>query len=159
MGESNAVSRQGARLVIFSLNGRRPLERILILLVFAMLPGTAVASSLWGQMRWDQNVWYLAGDSDGDGVLDASDNCPAITNLGQDDLDQDGIGDACDADADGDGLDNVFEEANALDPLDADTDGDGIDDGAEVASGRNPRVNEGAIISAILNLILGGDSE
>ena len=35
-------------------------------------------------------------DSDGDGVLDATDNCPAIPNTAQTDSDGDGIGDLCD---------------------------------------------------------------
>jgi len=34
-------------------------------------------------------------DSDGDGVPDASDNCPAVANANQLDSDHDGIGDAC----------------------------------------------------------------
>ncbi|MES2885759.1 MAG: thrombospondin type 3 repeat-containing protein, partial [Pseudomonadota bacterium] len=48
-------------------------------------------------------------DADGDGVADASDNCPAVANPNQADTDGDGAGDACDApppppDADGDGV-------------------------------------------------------
>ena len=34
-------------------------------------------------------------DTDGDGVLDASDNCPNVANAGQEDTDGNGIGDAC----------------------------------------------------------------
>lgn len=37
------------------------------------------------------------GDTDGDGVCDADDDCPNVADPDQDDLDGDGIGDACDA--------------------------------------------------------------
>ena len=40
-------------------------------------------------------IWLLA-DTDGDGVLDDSDNCPGVANPGQNDVDGDGTGDACD---------------------------------------------------------------
>lgn len=36
------------------------------------------------------------GDGDGDGVADATDNCPNVANADQSDSDGDGIGDACD---------------------------------------------------------------
>jgi M6 family metalloprotease-like protein len=55
----------------------------------------------------------LLGDSDGDGLADAVDNCPLVTNATQADWDADSVGDACDncptlpnpdqADADQDG--------------------------------------------------------
>ncbi len=41
-------------------------------------------------------------DTDGDGILDHVDNCPSIENFDQDDFDEDGDGDACDLDKDGD---------------------------------------------------------
>jgi Bacterial TSP3 repeat/Thrombospondin type 3 repeat len=76
-------------------------------------------------------------DTDGDGIPDASDNCPAIPNPGQADSDGDGIGDACDSandgnlDTDGDGLTNAQEVALGTSPTNPDTDGDGVNDGQD----------------------------
>ncbi|MDX2114102.1 MAG: thrombospondin type 3 repeat-containing protein [Planctomycetota bacterium] len=55
----------------------------------------------------------LPPDTDGDGVLNASDNCPQVANAGQEDGDGDGVGDACD---------NCPLVANAS-PVDANNDG------------------------------------
>ena len=41
-----------------------------------------------------------------DGVPDVADNCPSVDNAQQLDTDEDGRGDECDQDLDGDGVDN-----------------------------------------------------
>lgn len=70
-------------------------------------------------------------DRDNDGVLDTTDNCPTVSNADQADLDNDGQGDLCDEDIDGDGATNADDWA----PRDAgeqkDTDGDGVGDHAD----------------------------
>jgi hypothetical protein len=59
-------------------------------------------------------------DGDDDDIPDGLDNCPNVTNPGQEDTDGDGIGDACDADPD------------CNDPTPTDDDGDGIDDACDL---------------------------
>ncbi len=84
-------------------------------------------------------------DQDGDGVVDASDNCVSVKNANQKDTDSDGKGDACDSDDDGDGVedtsDNCPLDKNAGqldtdsdgkgDACDDDDDDDGVDDGTD----------------------------
>jgi DNA-binding beta-propeller fold protein YncE len=74
-------------------------------------------------------------DRDLDTVLDGLDNCPAVANPGQEDLNSNQIGDACesgipDADLDGvaDALDNCPNDAN---PGQEDFDGDGPGDACD----------------------------
>lgn len=70
-------------------------------------------------------------DEDEDGVTNDLDNCQDIANADQADLDQDGNGDACDADIDGDEVSNADETAQGTSPDKADTDGDGVLDGVD----------------------------
>ncbi|MEO0368682.1 MAG: thrombospondin type 3 repeat-containing protein, partial [Pseudomonadota bacterium] len=76
-------------------------------------------------------------------VLDPADNCIADANADQADLDQDGQGDVCDDDIDGDGMPNDYETENGLDPMNsfdqlADPDGDGFTNLEEFQFGTDP---------------------
>jgi hypothetical protein len=96
-----------------------------------MAPPHPMASTTW-----------TVPDTDGDGVPDANDNCPADLNPLQENNDGDAWGDICDDDDDNDGLTDVeeynfdgdpaYDQATDTDPFNADTDGDGISDYDEV---------------------------
>lgn len=59
------------------------------------------------------------------------------------------------ADTDGDGLSDKLEIVTYLtNPNKIDTDGDGFSDKAEVDAGRNPGVNEAAVLVPIIQLLL-----
>ena len=65
------------------------------------------ASSLDSSTRLP-SVWIVSPfDIDGDGITQLADNCPLIANPDQVDTDGDLIGDACQGDYDGDGLDDA----------------------------------------------------
>jgi hypothetical protein len=127
---------------------------------------TSAAATLSAQattpLTYAVSPFLGGGDTDGDGIVDANDNCPAVPNAGQENADlnfidqtppstqddrtwpnSDAAGDACDADDDNDGLADSAEAAGcnasgALNALIRDTDGDRFLDGPECVLGTNP---------------------
>jgi len=80
-----------------------------------------------------KEIWAEQGtDTDGDGVGDGQDNCPATPNSNQADTDGDGVGDVCD---------NCPNDANA-DQADSDT--DGVGDVCDIAPVVQLQVDVGA---------------
>ena len=86
------------------------------------------ASNLIGYAQWNFTVY---GDDDNDGINDQFDNCPNNNNPTQLDLDNDGIGDVCDSDIDGDGAVNQDDAFPNNGNESVDTDGDAVGDNSD----------------------------
>jgi hypothetical protein len=117
-----------------------------------------------------------ANDTDGDGVLNAADNCPGVANASQADMNGNGIGDACE-DSDGDGsmdaADNCPLVANANqadannngigDACEGDYDGDGVSDATDncpsVANANQADANSNGIGDACDTPTSAGDTD
>ena len=71
-------------------------------------------------------------DADGDGAGNACDNCLSMPNPDQADSDADGVGDACDSDDDNDGVPDAGDNCPWVANSDqTDTDGDGVGDACD----------------------------
>ncbi len=82
----------------------------------------------------------VEGDNDGDGVADASDNCPSDSNPGQRNTDGDAFGDACDTDRDNDGVPNASDNCPIVQNADSqgsenDADSDGAGNACDACPG------------------------
>ncbi len=77
-------------------------------------------------------------DTDDDGWLDGADNCPAVFNPGQEDANDNGIGDVCEQDCNGNG---VLDYLDLLNGTSEDCNENEVPDECDLAAGTSPDCN------------------
>ena len=90
-----------------------------------------VTDDLAGTTEQIISVMVTGTDTDGDTIYDPSDNCPNTANTNQSDIDNDQLGDACDSDIDGDGVDNILDAFPNDSTETTDSDSDNVGDNAD----------------------------
>jgi hypothetical protein len=106
---------------VFSSNGAQPFDAEFAAdgtsrSYFSSNPNAAVAAgndTLGLVTQFVYGPLASGADPDGDGILEAHDNCPLTSNTDQADVDGDGTGDACDTDNDNDGVPDIDDRCAA----------------------------------------------
>jgi len=123
--------KNGANSKLNYLNTRQDGKPQLIEVDSVELAESKIANGQWLVEDNALNYTSVKEDSDGDGIQNYLDNCFEIYNPDQEDFDQDGLGNECDTDDDGDDVPDT-EDAFPLDASESvDTDGDGIGNNAD----------------------------
>jgi hypothetical protein len=100
-GDGNAYGNHGVRLSNLADTDCTPTNYLRgTMNIYVLPPSLGRVGDTYAELEQNPLQITVAGlliDRDGDGVPDASDNCPTVYNPDQTDTDGDGIGDACEA--------------------------------------------------------------
>jgi hypothetical protein len=96
------------------------------------VPRLAEGEPLKATPLFGGRVPVVETDNDGDGIADADDNCPDVSNADQADTNGAGRGDACDPDDDNDRVPDTDDNCRAVqNPAQEDGDDDGLGDACD----------------------------